>query len=400
MPPSAGPGARRLVATRALRGLVDGLVSVVLPAYLTALGWSGTEIGALTAATMLGSAVLTLAVGLWGGGFDPRRLLLALTALMLVTGIAFFGVRALWPLMAVAVVGTLNPSSGDVTPFLPIEQALVTGTVSADDRTAMFARYNLGGALAGALGALASGAFGAKGVVDPDVARFAFLLYAAAALGLFALYLGLVPRPVAAHARGRFGLRRSRRVVAELAALFSIDAFGGGLVVQSLLALWLWRRFELAPATAAAVFFAAGVLTAFSQLVSARIAARIGLIRTMVYTHLPSNVLLVGAAFMPTAPLAVAFLLARMALSQMDVPARQAYVMRVVDPDERAAAATLTSVPRSLTAAVAPLVTGALLDVTSFGWPLVAAGGLKIVYDLLLLWRFHASERADAPASR
>jgi predicted MFS family arabinose efflux permease len=258
-----------------------------------------------------------------------------------------------------------------------------------------FAWYNLTGALAGAVGALASGlpalAAGHWGVSLAAAQRGVFIFYALSAIGAALVYARLSPAlEVHPAKRGARPLSESRAVVVRLAALFSLDSFGGGFVVQSLLVLWLYRRFQLDERTTAGVFFVAGTLSAFSQVLSARVAARIGLIRTMVYTHLPSNLLLILAALMPTAPLAIACLLARMAISQMDVPARQAFVMAVVPPEERAAAASVTNVPRSLAAGLAPLFTGVLLEKTTFGWPLIIAGVLKAVYDLALLVQFRA----------
>lgn len=407
LPASAGPLAGRLVAARALRGFVDGFASVCLAAYLPALGFSATAIGAVATAALLGSAALTLAVGLAADRLAPRRVLYGASALVLVTGTGFAALTGFWPLLLLAFVGTLNPTGGDVSVFLPTEQSLLAGHAAERDHTALFARYNLGGALLGALGALASGvpgpAAGALGVPIESVQRAGFALYGAAALALFALYRpvpapGTPPSVDPAHRAptrerpARRPLARSRRVVLELAALFSLDAFGGGFVVQSLLALWLFRRFDLSLEAAGAVFFAAGVLAAFSQLASSWLAARIGRIRTMVYTHVPANLFLMLAALVPTVELAITFLLLRMALSQMDVPARQSLVMALVPPEERAAAASVTHVPRALAGALAPLLAGALLDASDFGWPLVAGGLLKIAYDLLLFWRFRGVE--------
>jgi len=405
LPASATRDAPRLVSARALRGFADGVVSVILPAYLMALGFSPLEIGAIVTATLLGSAVLTLGVGLVAHRLSARGALLATTLLMLATGLGFASATAFWPLLAIAFVGTLNPSVGDVSVFLPLEQSLLATSVAAADRTALYARYNVAGAFAGALGSLAS-AF-------PDVLarwtqvsatqamRAAFLVYAVVALVIALLYVGLGVTAEAATASGpRRPLQRSRRVVLRLSALFTLDSFGGGFVVQSLLALWLFRRFDFSLALAAQVFFVTSLLGGLSQLISPRLASRIGLIRTMVYTHVPANVFLMLAALMPTAPLAIGFLFLRMALSSMDVPARQAYVMAVVPPEERAAAASVTNVPRSLGSAMAPLLAGWLLAHSSFGWPLLLGGALKIIYDLLLLAQFRhhepAAEGADA----
>ena len=383
----------RLILARALRGFVDGAVSVVLPTYLLALGLSALEVGAVATSTLLGSALLTLAVGLAGSHFAPRRILLAACALMATTGLGFASLQAFVPLLAIAFVGTLNPTGGDVSVFLPTEQALLGEAGDVRARTATFARYNVAGALLAAAGALAAGLpqlavkhFG----VDPAAAlRAVFVTYGLVALPLVAVYLGLGPAASAPRApEMRAPLARSRNVVLRLTALFSLDSFGGGFAVQSMVALWLHQRFQLSLAEVGSFFFAASTLSAFSQFLSAWLAGRIGLIETMVFTHLPANAFLVAAVFMPSAPLALGCLLVRGALSQMDVPARQSYVMAVVPPEERAAAASVTNVPRSLASALAPLLAGAMLQASSFGWPLVCAGLLKIVYDLLLLQQF------------
>jgi predicted MFS family arabinose efflux permease len=383
---------RRLVAARSIRGFVDGMVSILLAKYLSDLGYSAGEIGLLVTGTLLGSAALTLVVGLAGYRLRPRLVLLGASVLMLATALGFLSVTAFWPLLVIAIAGTLNPSAGDVSVFLPTEQALLSQTVAPDWRTALFARYNLGGTFCGALGALASGipilVAREQGWDILDAERSGFVLYALAAVCLWLIYGGLSTQESTLDTPLSKPLAKSRGLVFRLAALFSIDSFGGGFVVQSLLALWLFQRFGLSVETAGAVFFAGGIFSALSQLGSSWLASRIGLIRTMVYTHLPSNLLLVLAALMPTAPAAIACLLLRMCLSQMDVPARQSYVMAMVPPEERTAAASVTNVPRSLASAIAPAIAGALLTVSSFGWPLIIAGTLKAGYDLLLLRQF------------
>jgi MFS family permease len=387
-----------MLTTRSLRGFADGAVSVLLATHLTALGFSEVEVGALVTGTLLGSAALTLAVGLWGSRFSQRSILLGASLLMFATGLGFFAIEQFGPLLLVAVAGTLNPSAGDVSVFLPSEQAVLSG-VTATKRIGAFARYNVCGNLAGALGALASGVPGQLashwGSDGQSATRWGFLLYAAIALLVALLYRSL-PRTEPRQTRHQPApLAKSRRVVLHLALLFSLDSLGGGFVVQSLLALWLFRRFGLSITELGAVFFASGLLAALSQLLSGRLAARIGLVETMVFTHLPANGLLILAAFMPNAALAVTLLLARMALAQMDVPARQAYVMGVVPPEERAAAASVTNVPRSLAAATTPFLSGLLLAHSSFGWPLVLAGSIKIAYDLLLLLQFRSTRPLD-----
>jgi MFS family permease len=400
LPASATPDAARLVSARALRGFADGFVSVYLAEYLKLLGFSNLQVGAIVTATLLGSAALTLAVGLAAHRLAPRRVLLGATLLMLATGSGFALISDFWPLVLIGFAGTLNPSSGDVSVFLPTEQAMLADQVAAAERTALFARYSLGGTLLGAFGALVSGL--------PEVAahhlswhpvyafRVGFLLYAVIAFAIGVLYVGLRHGAAAApDAVASTPLGRSRAMVLRLTALFSLDSFGGGFAVDSMLALWLLLRFDLPLPVAGSVFFAARALSAFSQLISPRLAARFGLIETMVFTHIPANVFLIVAAFMPSAALAVTFLLLRMAFSQMDVPARQSYVMAVVPPAERAAAASVTNVPRSLATALSPLLAGVLLEYTTFGWPLIAGGVLKITYDLLLLALFRRVRPGD-----
>ena len=312
------PDAPRLLRTRGLRALVDGLVAVVLPAYLLARGFNATEVGAIVTATLLGSAAVSLTIGLRGGRFDRVHLLQVMAGLMILTGLAFGLVATFGVLLVVAAVGTLNPSSGDVSAFLPIEQALLPDTVPTARRTHAFARYSLVAALAGAFGALAAGIPGwvAKrtALSELEALQGVFFFYALVGVALLVAYRRLAPRPpVVVPGLGRSGLGRSRAIVMRLSALFSLDAFGGGFAVQSILVLWLSLRFGLSTAQSGAVFFWSGLLTASSALLAPRIAGRIGLIRTMVFTHIPASLLLISAALMPTAGLAVACLLARAA---------------------------------------------------------------------------------------
>jgi len=321
---------------------------------------------------------------------------------MVATGVGFASLTAFWPLLVIAVVGTLNPSAGDVTLFLPTEQAVIAAATPAAARPTVFAWYNLAGAFAGALGALAvsvpTGLAVALGASPAAGGPVAFAGYALAGIVLASLYWSATFPPMPRRPEDAAPLARSRGIVLRLTALFSLDAFGGGFVVQSLLVLWLARRFDLSADTIGVVLFATGLLGACSQLVSARLATRIGLVRTMVYTHLPANVLLVVAGLVPSAGAAVGCLLARALFSSMDVPVRQAYVMSVVPPEERAAAATVTAVPRSLASALPPLLVGFMLDRSVVGWPLVCGGVLKAVYDLLLLVQLRGIPVEDAAA--
>jgi len=306
---------------------------------------------------------------------------------MAFTGLGFSAATRFLPLMIVGFVGTLNPSGGDVSLFLPMEQAALADLTTEAERPHRFAIYNLGAALAAAAGALASALPHRLATANHwdvvRVERLSFLLYVITAAIAAFIYRGLrTDRPAGDRRRG---LHKSRSIVIRLSALFSLDAAGGGFAVNALLVLYLDLRFGLSPAATGATLAAAGVLTAFSQLASARLAGRLGLVRTMVFTHLPANIFLILAGIVPSAPLAVTFLLLRAALSQMDVPARQALVMRLVEPDERAAAASVTNVPRSLGTAATPALAGLMLDHSSFGWPLVIGGAMKALYDLLLL---------------
>jgi MFS family permease len=398
------PHVRRLLWVRGLRAFGDGFVSLLLPLYLIELGFGPFEVGAITAGTLLGSGVLTLAIGLSAHRFRLRTLLLFATLMMAATGLGFAVVTDFWPLLLIAVIGTLNPSSGDVSVFLPLEQAALAHVAGDRERTAMFARYSLVGALVAALGALAAGLPGL--LVDAallpmhSALQFMFGLYGAIGLVAAMIYRQL-PADFAADTQATAApLRESKRIVYVLAALFSLDAFGGGFIVQSMLALWMFEKFQLSVTVAAAIFFWTGVFTAFSYLLAVRIAKRFGLINTMVFTHLPSSVLLVLIPLMPDLTWVIVLLLIRSALSQMDVPTRSSYVMAVVSPSERAAAASITSVPRSLASSISPLIAGYLLQVSLFGWPLVIGGILKIVYDLLLLGMFRTIRPPEEHPSR
>ena len=384
---------RRVLWARALRAFADGYVSLLLPVYLLALGFSAFEVGVVATATLLGSAALSLLVGLRAHRVEYRTLLLVAAGLMAVTGFAFAALGDFWPLLIVAIVGTLNPSSGDVSVFLPLEQALLARSVEDGKRTSLFARYSVVGALVGAVGALFAGApdlaVKSLGVESKAALQAMFALYGVIGLVSGLIYRGL-PSMRTGEAQAPAPLGKSRRIVFTLAALFSLDAFGGGFIVQSLLALWLFERFQLSTAVAGTIFFWSGIFSAVSYLVAVRIAKRIGLVNTMVFTHLPANLMLIAMPFVPDLGWVIVLLLARAALSQMDVPTRGSYVMAVVTPAERPAAASVTSVPRSLASAMSPLLSGIMLGLSSFGWPLIVAGVTKAIYDLALLVMFRA----------
>lgn len=398
----AGAATRGIYAARAIRDFGDGFVAVILPVYLTALGMSAFEVGVVATLALLGSALLTLGIGFLGARHDHRRLLLAASLLMAATGLAYAAADAAWVLFVVAFVGTVNPSGGSASIFVPIEHTVLSGAVAPAERTGAFARYSLIGALAGALGSLVAAApdwVEPLGVARMDALKALFLLYAALGAAGGLAYGGLpAQREAARPAPAPLG--PSRRIVYRMAALFSLDAFAGGFTVQSLLALWLFTRFDLSLAAASQFFFASGLLAAFSFPVAAWLGGRIGLVNTMVFTHVPSSVFLIIAAFAPSVEIALALLLARAFLSQMDVPTRSSYVMAVVTPAERPAAASVTAVPRSLAAAASPALAGALFAAGLHAWPLLLCGGLKIAYDLMLLAAFRHHKPPEERAAR
>ncbi len=389
LPAGVAPEARLLLVGRALRAFADGYVAILLPAYLLALNLGQREVGLISSATLLGSALLTLALGAWGHRWSQRRLLLAATWLMAVTGIVFAGLSSFWPLLLVAFIGTLNPSSGDVSIFLPLEHARLAGAATGDDRTVLFSRYTFTGALFAACGALATALpdwLMAGGVERLMALRFMFAAYGLIGVLLWFIYRRLPQIEDHGAALKPLPLGPSRPMVLKLAALFSLDAFAGGFVLNTLLALWLFQRFGLSLAAAGAFFFWAGLFTAASQLAAPWVAKRIGLINTMVFTHIPANLFLILAAMAPNLGVAMVLLCLRALLSQMDVPTRSAFVMAVVTPAERAAAASFTTVPRTLAAAASPALGGWMF---AEGWlmlPLIVCGVLKIIYDISI-WR-------------
>ena len=380
-----------LLAARSLRGFADGFVAVLLPAYLLALGHGQLAVGFLSTATLFGSALATLAVGRWGHRFSMRRLMLGAAVLMAVTGLGFASLSSLWPLLLVAFMGPINPSGGDVSVFLPLEHTVLATAASAQSRTSIFARYSFFGSISGALGALGAAIpdwlAGRAGLQLLDALRLMFVLYAALGIAVWVLYLRL-PRIREEETKVPAPLGPSRGIVWKLASLFSVDSFAGGLVVNALLALWLFERFGMSLTAAGAFFFWTGLFSAASQLAAPAVARRIGLVNTMVFTHIPASLCLIAAAFASSLDVALGLLLARSALSQMDVPARSAYVMSVVTPPERPAAASFTAVPRSLASAIGPTLTGAMFAAGAMAAPLVVCGALKIAYDLALFAAF------------
>lgn len=384
-----------LYAARALRGFGDGFAIIILPAYLLAVGFTPQQVGMVASASLLGTAALTLLVGFVAPRHDLRNLLLAGAGLAIVTGLVFPMAETIAPVLLVAFIGTINPSAGDLGMLIPLEHALLTQETDDRDRTSVFARYSLVGSLTAAAGSLAAAVpefLASRGFAEVNALRLMF--YGYALLGLFAavLYSRLPQDHMRAATRPKSALGPSRRIVYKLAALFSLDAFAGGFVVQSLLVLWLFQRFDLSLGAASAFFFCASLLSAISFPVAAWLAKRIGLVNTMVFTHIPSSLCLIAVAFSSNLTVVLVLLLIRAALSQMDVPTRSSYVMAVVTPDERSAAASVTAVPRSLASAISPAIAGFMLAGPFSALPLVVCGCLKIAYDLALLGMFRHSK--------
>lgn len=396
------PGSRRSIriiyAARAIRGFGDGFAVIVLPAYLAEIGLDPLGVGVVATAALLGSATLTLGFGFLAVRSGLRRLLLCGAALMIVAGLGFPCAEHIAVLIAVAFIGTVNPNSGDSGILVPLEHAVLADRATDNTRTATFASYSFIGGMMGAAGSLLAAvpdALVSLGLDKLGALRIMFLVYATLGLGAAALYARLPAQDHGTPMRGGSlsALGPSRAKVWKLAGLFSLDAFAGGFAVQSLVALWLFERFGVSLAEAALFFFWSNVLSAFSYPVAVRLARRFGLINTMVFTHIPSSVCLFALVLANDVSLVFALWLIRSLLSQMDVPTRSSYVMAVVTPPERAAAASATAVPRSLAAALSPIMAGALFSTSLFGWPFVICGVLKISYDVLLLVSF----RNDRP---
>ena len=392
---------RLLFATRIFRLFAYGLVSVVLVLHLAAAGLSETQIGLLLTLTLLGDAAISLWITTRADRAGRRRMLLLGAMLMILAGAVFAVTRSFWLLVLAATVGVISPSGNEVGPFLAVEQAALAQAISAGRRTGVFAWYNLVGSLATAVGSLCGGALAdglqRNGVSALGSYRVLAAGYALLGIGLAVLFLRLSPLSEAprtsevgatgARARFTLGLETSRNKVFKLAALFTMDSFAGGFVVQAFVAYWFQRRFGVSPSVLGAIFFGANLLAGLSALTASWVARRIGLLATMVATHIPSNVLLLLVPLMPTLPLAITVLLLRFSISQMDVPTRQAYTMALVPAGERSAAAGVTGIARTVGASLSPLLAGPLYASAALaGIPFLLAGGLKIVYDLLV-WR-------------
>jgi len=399
--PSPGRDIPILFAMRITRMAAYGGLAIVLALYLVEIGLNEGQVGLLLAITLAGDAVVSLVLTTRADRIGRRPTLVLGAGLMILGGVVFVSTGEFVILIAAAIVAVLSPSGNEVGPFLPVEQAALSEVVAGERRTLAFAWYQLAGSLATAGGSLAAGLL-VQVLIDggsaaADAYRSVILAYAAVGvlIGLLASTLSSsveARRPSDPSISRRLGLHRSRRVVGELSALFALDAFGGGFVVQSIVALWFGLRWDVEPAVLGGIFFGANALAGLSGLVAARLAARIGLIETMVVTHIPSNVLLILVPLMPSLELAIAVLLVRFSISQMDVPTRQSYTMAVVDPDERSAASGITGMARSAGAAAAPILATPLVaaPILAGGMPFVIAGVLKIGYDLALWRRFRA----------
>lgn len=406
---------RVLFSTRIARLFAYGFLSVVLALYLAQVGLTTTQIGVLFTLTLIGDAGISLWITTSADRLGRRRMLLLGAGLMLFAGIVFAWTGDIVLLIVAAIIGVLSPSGNEIGPFLSIEQAALSHIVPNDQRTRVFAWYNLAGSFATASGALGGGALAqalqAAGSTPLASYRAIVIGYALMGLALALLFSRLSPaveaarvaHPPPADTPRVTGLHRSRRVVFKLSGLFALDAFAGGFIVQSLVAYWFHVRFGVEPAVLGSIFFGANILAGISALAAARVAARIGLINTMVVTHIPSNILLMLVPLMPNLPLAIAVLLARFSISQMDVPTRQSYTMAVVDPDERSAASGVTGIARSIGAAISPSLAGALLNASLISMPFFLSGGIKIIYDLALYFNFRAmrppEERAANPSA-
>lgn len=392
---------RLLFATRIVRLFAYGFLSVVLVLYLVQVGLREAEIGLLLTLTLIGDTLISLWITTRADHLGRRRMLVVGAGLMLFAGLLFALTGNFLLLVLAATIGVISPSGGEVGPFLAIEQAALAQTVSGHQRTGIFAWYNLVGSFATASGALAGGGIVQlleRATVTPITSYRAVVIgYAFLGLLLGGMFLQLspaveaLPAPVGTPSnKGWFGLQYSQAIVFKLSALFALDSFGGTFVVQSIMAYWFYLRFGVEPAVLGTIFFTANLLAGISALSAAAVARKIGLINTMVFTHIPSNILLMLVPLMPNLPLAITMLLLRFCISQMDVPTRQSYVMAVVDPEERSAAAGVTGIARTLGAALAPSLTGLLIGAP--GWinaPFFIAGTLKIIYDLILYRMFN-----------
>jgi MFS family permease len=388
-----------LFTTRIIRLFCYGFLSIILALYLTETGLTESQIGLLFTLTLIGDAGISLWLTTSADRVGRRKILIVGAFLMAGAGLGFVLTRNYILLIIFATLGVISPADKDIGPFLSIEQSSLSQLVSKNARTNYFAWYNLAGSFASAAGALGGGWLSQSllniGLSSFDSYRTVLMGYSLGGFVLLVLFVNLSksievvkqPKPE----KSVLGLHRSRKVVFKLSSLFALDAFAGGLIVQSMFAYWFHVRFGVNAGTLGSIFFGANILAGISALLAVRIAKRFGLINTMVFTHIPSNVLLVLLPFMPTLPLAIGLLLVRFSISQMDVPTRQSYTMAVVDPDERSAASGVTSIARSVGASISPMLTGLFFSIpTLISAPFILSGSLKIFYDLLLFREFRA----------
>jgi MFS family permease len=400
------PDGRRLLLTRVLRGFGYGYLGVILAIYLEQIGLSTLQVGLVLGAAVAGSAVMNILWSLLADRYGRRRTVATMAVLMALGGALFAVGGSVWVLIAAAFTGTISASSAEVGPFLTVEQAILPQTTDDLKRTRLFAVYDTLGTVAGAVGSLFAGSvavFAALGLRGADAYRPLFVLYGAIGLANLALFARLSPAVETVRIEGvrRFiGVHRSARVVALLSALFALDALAGGLIIQSLVAYWFHLRWGLSPQALGILFFWAGLLSGSSLLVAGWLAGRIGLLNTIVFTHLPSNLLLILVPLAPASWMAVAVYLARTSLSQMDVPTRRSYTMAVVDPDERTATAGITNASRTVSSAVSPVLTALAFSLAALGLPFIAAGVMKVVYDLLLYFSFRNLHPPEEVARR
>jgi MFS family permease len=388
-----------LFSTRIIRLFCYGFLSVVLALYLAEAGLPETQIGLLFTLTLVGDAGISLWLTTSADRMGRKKTLLVGALLMAGAGVAFIMTREVVILMIAAIIGVISPSGNEIGPFLSVEQASLTQLVSNEKRTSVFAWYNLVGSFATATGALSGGwlaqALQNNGWTALAAYRIVLSGYAFGGVLILLLFLSLSNSievaPQQKEIKRVLGLHRSRQVVFKLSGLFALDAFAGGLIVQSLFAYWFHVRFGIDAGVLGSIFFGANVLAGISALLAVPMANKIGLINTMVFTHIPSNILLILVPFMPNLPLAITLLLLRFSISQMDVPTRQSYTIAVVDPDERSAASGVTAIARSVGASVSPMITGLFFSIPSlFSVPIILCGSVKIIYDLLLFREFRA----------
>jgi MFS family permease len=408
---SANIDIRLLFATRIVRMFAYGLLAVILAVYLAQAGLSDAEIGLLLTLTLLGDTIISLWITTRADRAGRKRMLLIGATLMVFAGILFAATRNFYLLLLAATIGVISPSGNEVGPFLAIEQSALAQTLPGENRTQVFAWYQLAGSLATALGSLMGGGLAQtlqNGGATPLVSyRVSILVYAALGLVLTAMFGFLSPRVETSLSEDTkaqanlLGLGRSSKIVVKLAALFSLDAFAGGFVVQTIVAYWFYVRYGVNPAMLGAIFFGANIFAGLSALSAAGIARKIGLLNTMVVTHAPSNVLLILVPLMPNLPLAITMLLLRFSISQMDVPTRQSYTLAVVSPDERSSAAGVTNIARTLGASLAPVFSAPLISIPALsGAPFIISGLLKLIYDLILYRSFKTIKPAEEQGSR